>query len=136
MNEVKENASDIEYVVEGVVHNSFAAKPVAKDDKNTTKIQSLTRRALSQGVSVAVPFTTTENLHLKVSRTKRNDETILVLALAKTYQSDVATIPEGSNIVAINKTTVGSPQLHTLRAVLHLLRQETALTLETAALPE
>ena len=76
------------------------------------------------------------DLHLKVSRTKRNDETILVLALAKTYQSNVVTIPEGSNIVAINKTTVGSPQLHTLRAVLHLLRQETALTLETAALPE
>ena len=60
MNEVKENALDIEYVVEGVVHNSFATNPVAKDDNNTTKIQSLARTALRKGVSVSVPFTTTE----------------------------------------------------------------------------
>ena len=60
VNEVEKNASDIEYVVEGVVHNSFAANPVAKDYNNTIKIQNLARSALGQGVRVSVLFTTTE----------------------------------------------------------------------------
>ena len=54
MNEVKENASDIEYVVEGVVHNFFANNPVAKDDQNTVKIQNLAKAALGQGFSMSV----------------------------------------------------------------------------------
>ena len=60
MNEVKENASDIKYVVEGVVHNSFADNSVAKYDQNTGTIQNLSKEDLGKGVSVSVPFTTTE----------------------------------------------------------------------------
>ena len=80
MNELKENASDIEYVVEGVVHNSFANNPVAKDDQNTVKIQNLARAALCQGVNVSVPFTTTEQRQQatagnKVTQPTQNSQT-------------------------------------------------------------
>ena len=54
MNEVKENASDIDYSVEGVVCQSFRYKPSEKDNSNTFQIQKLARTALSQDVSVSV----------------------------------------------------------------------------------
>ena len=58
--DVKDSADDIDYNVEGVVHNSFHNKPNEKDDNNTRKIQQMARQAVTQGNDVTVPFTTTE----------------------------------------------------------------------------
>ena len=75
MNDVKENASDIYYSVEGVVLQSFGEAPGGKDDKNTTKIQILARTALSKGISVSVPFTTTEQRRQATANNKVTQST-------------------------------------------------------------
>ena len=75
VNEVKENALEIEYVVEGVVHNSFVNNPVDKDDQNTVKMQNLARESLGQGVRVTVPFTTTEQRRQATAGNKMTQST-------------------------------------------------------------
>ena len=95
MNEVKENASDIKYVVEGVVHNSFANNPVAKDDQNKVKIQNLARTALGQGVSVSVPFTTTE---------QRRQATAGNKVTQPTYDSQISATNDVESKIGENQT--------------------------------
>ena len=75
MNEVKENASGIEYIVKGVVYNSFLSNPVAKDDQNTVKIQNLARSSLFQGFSVSVLFTMTEQKRQATAGNKMTQST-------------------------------------------------------------
>ena len=77
---MKDIASDIDYSVERVVLQSFGEAPGGKDDNNTTKIQSLARTALSKGVSVSVPFITTEQRRQaaagnKVTQSTQNSQT-------------------------------------------------------------